>query len=257
MEVDARLVTDVLKLVQGVDIKKLIGSVQGGGGDLDSMVSALTRSMLSGEAAADGSTLAHTVSLSLHQAQLGKVKKVRVRRMKGGVKEQRELSVEIPAGVADGHEIRVEGEGNELAEGGFGDLVVRVSVAQAHGAFYAEGGALYTTVRVTLGETRRLGLRLKLPGNRETVLAHDDEAPLSGWRVVRGGGLVRSGSSPGDLFVLFAVDLPATWAGVGPLLEIPANHAVDTESGAPLEAPTAEELASCARAAVHLSSSSS
>ena len=250
MEIDPRLVTDVLKLVQSVDIKKLISSVQGGDGDLDSMVSSLTRSMLGAGAEQE---LTHTVNLSLHQAQLGKSKKVRVRRLKAGVKEQRELVVEIPAGVCDGHEVRVAGEGNEKPESGFGDLVVRVSVAQAHGAFFAESGALYTRVPLTLSETRKLSLRVKVPGNREEVLAHDADAPLSGWRVVRGRGLLRDGKEQGDLFVLFDVTLPVSWAGVASLLDVPALHDVDVEpaSGA-LDVPTGEELAACARAGVHL-----
>ena len=92
--VDAKLVTDVLKLVQGFDLKKLMGSMQGGDGSLDTMVASLTRSMLAGDAAAprDG-TIVHPVSLSLAQAQLGKRKKVRVRRTKAGVREQREACV--------------------------------------------------------------------------------------------------------------------------------------------------------------------
>jgi DnaJ-class molecular chaperone len=253
MEIDPRLVTDVLKLVQSVDIKKLISSVQGGDGDLDSMVSSLTRSMLAGGAGAAEQELTHTVNLSLHQAQLGKNKKVRVRRLKAGVKEQRELVVEIPAGVCDGHEIRIAGEGNERPESGFGDLVVRVSVAQVHGAFFADGAALYTRVPLTLSETRRLSLRVAVPGNREEVLAHDDDAPLSGWRVVRGRGLVRDGKPQGDLFVLFDVRLPASWAGVTTLQEIPAVHDVDAApaTGA-LDVPTGEELAACARAGAHV-----
>jgi len=254
MEIDSRLVTDVLKLVQSVDIKKLISSVQGGDGDLDSMVSSLTRSMLAGGAGAGAEQeLSHTVNLSLHQAQLGKSKKVRVRRLKAGIKEQRELVAEIPAGVADGHEIRIAGEGNERPDAGFGDLVVRVSVAQAHGAFFTDGEALFTRVPLTLSETRRLSLRVKVPGNREEVLAHDDDAPLSGWRVVRGRGLLRHGKAQGDLFVLFDVTLPPSWAGVAALGDVAPVHDVDAgpATGA-LDVPTGEELAACARAGVHL-----
>lgn len=254
--VDAKLVTDVLKLVQGFDLKKLVGSMQDGDGSLDTMVASLTRSMLSGDAAAprDGN-IVHTVSLSLHQAQLGKRKKVRVRRTKAGVREQREIVVEIPAGCPDGHEIRVAGEGNE-ENGAFGDLLVRVSVAEVCGAFYTDKTGLFTRVRLALADTRRLGLRLKLPGSREVVLAHDDDAPLYGWRVVRGAGL-RHGEECGDLFVHFEVELPASWSAAPTLADVPARHTVESEPSAPpLALPTAAELDACARSLPHVPSSS-
>jgi len=254
--VDAKLVTDVLKLVQGFDLKKLVGSMQDGDGSLDTMVASLTRSMLSGDAAAprDG-TIVHNVTLSLSQAQLGKRKKVRVRRTKAGVREQREIVVEIPAGCADGHEIRVPGEGNE-ENGAFGDLVVRVGVADVCGAFYTDKKGLYTRVPLALADTRRLALRLKLPGSREVVLAHDDDAPLYGWRVVRGAGLVSVSGEAGDLFVHFEVELPASWKAAPTLADVPARHTVDAEPGSSaLEIPLSAELEACARALPHVPSS--
>jgi hypothetical protein len=254
--VDARLVTDVLKLVQGFDLKKLVGGMQGGDGSLDTMVASLTRSMLSGDAAQprDG-TIVHPVSLSLHQAQLGKRKKVRVRRSKGGAREQREIVVEIPAGCPDGHEIRVPGEGNE-EDGAFGDLLVRVGVADVCGAFYADKAGLYTRVPLTLGDTRRLALRLKLPGAREVVLAHDDDAPLYGWRVVRGGGLRSLAGELGDLFVHFEVELPPSWSAAPTLADVPARHTADPEPAtSPLAVPTHAELEACARALPNVPSS--
>lgn len=256
--VDAKLVTDVLKLVQGFDLKKLVGSMQDGDGSLDTMVASLTRSMLSGDATAaprDG-TIVHTVSLSLHQAQLGKKKKVRVRRTKAGVREQREIVVEIPAGCPDGHEIRVAGEGNE-ENGAFGDLLVRVSVAEVCGAFYTDKTGLFTRVKLSLADTRRLGLRLKLPGSREVLLAHDDDAPLYGWRVVRGAGLRDAESDAGDLFVLFDLELPALWSAALTLADVPARHTVESEpSSVSLSLPTTAELDACARALPHIPSSS-
>jgi DnaJ-class molecular chaperone len=256
--VDAKLVTDVLKLVQGFDLKKLVGSMQDGDGSLDTMVASLTRSMLSGDATAaprDG-TIVHTVSLSLHQAQLGKKKKVRVRRTKAGVREQREIVVEIPAGCPDGFEIRVAGEGNE-ENGAFGDLLVRVSVAEVCGAFYTDKTGLFTRVRLSLADTRRLGLRLKLPGSREVLLAHDDDAPLYGWRVVRGAGLRDNESAAGDLFVLFDLELPALWSAAPTLADVPARHTVESEpSTVTLSLPTTAELDACARALPHVPSSS-
>lgn len=254
--VDAKLVTDVLKLVQGFDLKKLVGGMQGGDGSLDTMVASLTRSMLSGDAAQprDG-TIVHPVSLSLHQAQLGKRKKVRVRRSKGGAREQREIVVEIPAGCPDGHEIRVPGEGNE-EDGAFGDLLVRVGVADVCGSFYADKAGLYTRVPLSLGDTRRLALRLKLPGAREVVLAHDDDAPLYGWRVVRGGGLRSLAGELGDLFVHFEVELPPSWSAAPTLADVPARHTADPEPAtAPLAVPTHAELEACARALPNVPSS--
>ncbi len=252
---DAKLVTDVLKLVQGFDLKKLVGSMQDGDGSLDTMVASLTRSMLAGDAGAprDG-TIVHTVSLSLQQAQLGKRKKVRVRRTKGGVREQREIVVEIPAGCPDGHEIRVAGEGNEES-GAFGDLLVRVGVADVCGAFYTDKIGLYTRVPLTLADTRRLGLRLKLPGSREVVLAHDDDAPLHGWRAVRGAGLRSLSGAAGDLFVHFEVELPAAWSAAPTLADVAPRHTFESDPSSVALAPvTAAELEACARALPHVPS---
>ena len=108
-------------------------------------------------------------------------------------------------------------------------------------------------MRLSLAETRKLALRLKLPGNRDEIVAHDSDAPLYGWRVVRGRGLVRHGKTQGDLFVDFRVDLPGSWASWTSLDAVAPNHTFEaSEATCSLEAPTESELAACVRAGAFL-----
>ena len=86
--------------------------------------------------------------------------------------------------------------------------------------------------------------------------AHDDDAPLYGWRVVRGGGLRSLAGELGDLFVHFEVELPPSWSAAPTLADVPARHTADPEPAtAPLAVPTHGELEACARALPNVPSS--
>ena len=118
----------------------------------------------------------------------------------------RTLRVSIPAGVADGQQIRLAGQGSPGIGGGpAGDLFLEVSVTP-HRIFRLEGRDVTLTLPVApweaaLGETVAVptlggSVDMKLP-----VGAHAGQKLR-----LRGRGL--PGSPPGDQFVLLEVVLP-------------------------------------------------
>jgi molecular chaperone DnaJ len=71
---------------------------------------------------------------------------------KGRVRVDREVSIDIPAGIADGQQVRVGGRGHAGAMGGPpGDLYVVVRVAEDD-RFHREGSELYTVIELPVHE---------------------------------------------------------------------------------------------------------
>ncbi|MFY9264535.1 MAG: molecular chaperone DnaJ [Solirubrobacterales bacterium] len=130
-------------------------------------------------------------------------------RGKGRVRVDREVSVEIPAGIADGQQVRVPGRGHSGANNGPpGDLYVAVHVAEDD-RFHREGTELYVVVDVTVHEAM-LGVETEiatLDGPERIEIApgtsHGDEIKL------RGHGLpgIRS-SIRGDLHAVVNLRVP-------------------------------------------------
>ncbi|RME32202.1 molecular chaperone DnaJ [Candidatus Woesearchaeota archaeon] len=75
------------------------------------------------------------------------VKTCRTCRGRGHVEREKELRVEIPAGVEDGTRLRVAGEG-EVGEGGAGDLYVFISIKE-HPLFKRDGSDLHIDVPIS------------------------------------------------------------------------------------------------------------
>ena len=80
---------------------------------------------------------------------------------KGLVKENKKLSVKIPAGVDEGDQIRLSGEGEGVSGGVSGDLYVSVSLKK-HSIFTREGVDLHCSVPVSYS-TLALGGELEVP----------------------------------------------------------------------------------------------
>jgi molecular chaperone DnaJ len=96
----------------------------------------------------------------------------------GKVKKQRKLSVRIPAGVDDGAQIRLSGEGEAGTKGGpAGDLYIVIRV-KAHEFFDREGDDIYCEVPLTFAQaalgdeieipTLTERVKLKIPGGTQT-----------------------------------------------------------------------------------------
>jgi molecular chaperone DnaJ len=127
----------------------------------------------------------------------------------GQVLEQRTLAVEIPAGIHDGQQIRVSGEGHAGVRGGTaGDIYVLVRV-KPDPRFTREGNDLFATVDLTMTEAA-LGTRVEVPtidGDVELEFSAGTQAGEI--RVLRGRGMpVLQGFGRGDHRVLVNVLVP-------------------------------------------------
>ncbi|MDR3449342.1 MAG: molecular chaperone DnaJ [Alphaproteobacteria bacterium] len=129
----------------------------------------------------------------------------------GRVRQQRTLSVEIPAGVEDGMRIRLAGEGEAGARGGHaGDLYVILGVQQ-HPLFQRDGANLYCRAPIAM-TTAALGGVIEVPTiDGETAEVKVDAGTQSGHRArLRHQGMtILRGGQRGDLYVELAVETPA------------------------------------------------
>src|SRR5689334_2815120 len=127
----------------------------------------------------------------------------------GRTEQRRTLRVTIPAGIDEGHQIRLSNEGEVGPRGGPpGSLYVAVHV-QPHPSLTREGTELYYEAKVSIAQAA-LGTRIKVPtveGEEEVEVKPgtqpDTEIKLRG----RGVPHLRRGSR-GDLHVLVDVVVP-------------------------------------------------
>jgi molecular chaperone DnaJ len=129
----------------------------------------------------------------------------------GLVLEERTLEVEIPAGIHDGQQIRLTGEGHAGSVGArAGDVYVQVRV-RPHPQLVREGDDIYSTVDVTMTEAA-LGTTVTIPtleGETELELAAGTQPGHS--VVLHGRGMpVLRGRGRRDHRVLVNVLVPRT-----------------------------------------------
>ena len=128
----------------------------------------------------------------------------------GRVRQERSLSVAIPAGVESGTRIRLSGEGEAGARGGHaGDLYVILEV-QPHPIFQRDGANLYCRVPIPM-TVAALGGTIDVPTiDGEMMPMEVDHGTQTGQRTRlrhKGMSVLRS-SSRGDLYVELAVETP-------------------------------------------------
>jgi DnaJ-class molecular chaperone len=119
------------------------------------------------------------------------------------------LEVSIPAGIEDGKQIRLKGQGNPGPVGGEpGDALITVRIAK-HPFFRVEGRDLRLDLPITLYEAV-LGGKVQTPTLGGAVELTLPPASNSGRTLrLRGKGLPASGKTPaGDLLVTLRVTLP-------------------------------------------------
>jgi molecular chaperone DnaJ len=127
----------------------------------------------------------------------------------GRVKEQKTLSVKIPAGVDEGDQVRLAGEGEAATGGGpSGDLYVVVRL-KPHPIFQREDTNLYCEMPVSFASLA-LGGEIEIPtldGRANLKVPHGTQTDKV-FRL-RGKGVrnVRS-SQPGDLYCKLIVETP-------------------------------------------------
>jgi molecular chaperone DnaJ len=128
----------------------------------------------------------------------------------GRTEKKRRLRVTIPAGIDEGHQIRLTNEGEEGPRGGAaGSLYVAVHVAP-HPALKRDGTELYYEASISIAQAA-LGTTLTVP----TVEGSEDVEIKPGTQPdteirLRGKGVphLRRSGSRGDLHVLVDVEVP-------------------------------------------------
>jgi len=128
----------------------------------------------------------------------------------GRVKENKKLSVKIPAGVDEGDQIRLSGEGESAGSGGVnGDLYVSVSLRK-HQIFTREGVDLHCSVPVSYA-TLALGGELEVPTLDGRAKLKVPAGTQSGKLFrLRGKGVknVRNAGFVGDLYCEVQLETP-------------------------------------------------
>ena len=128
----------------------------------------------------------------------------------GRVKENKKLSVKIPAGVDEDDQIRLSGEGESAGSGGVnGDLYVTVSLKK-HPIFTREGVDLHCTVPISYA-TLALGGELEVPTLEGRANLKIPVGTQSGKLFrLRGKGVknVRNAGHIGDLYCQVQVETP-------------------------------------------------
>ena len=133
---------------------------------------------------------------------------------KGYVKVTKTLGVTVPAGIDDGQQMKLRGQGNEGRNGGMaGDLIVIISV-QPHEIFTREGYDLYCEVPVTFTDAA-LGAEIEIP-TLDGKIKHtipDGTQPGTTFRI-RDKGIQRvNGKGKGDLYFTVNVEVPKNLSG--------------------------------------------
>ncbi|MBR0966582.1 J domain-containing protein [Bradyrhizobium diazoefficiens] len=139
------------------------------------------------------------MSVSLEESVKGGEKRVRLPNGK-------ELNVKIPAGVTEGQQIRLRGQGESAQGHPPGDLLITINVAP-HPFFKIEGSDLRIDLPVTLYEAV-LGGKVRVPtlGNAVELSVPKNTSSGRTFRL-KGKGLPKAGAT-GDLFVTIRIMLP-------------------------------------------------
>jgi DnaJ-class molecular chaperone len=139
------------------------------------------------------------MTVSLEEAVKGGEKRVRLPTGK-------ELNVKIPAGVTNGQQIRLKGQGETARGHRPGDLLITISIA-THPFFKVDGSDLRVDLPITLYEAV-LGGKIRVPTLGGAVELSIPKNTSSGRTFrLKGKGLPKAGG-PGDLFVTTKIILP-------------------------------------------------
>lgn len=124
-----------------------------------------------------------------------------------GVRRPQQIEVRIPAGIGDGQQIRLAGQGEPGHNGGpAGHLFLEVSI-RPHRLFEVHGRDLHLTLPIAPWEAA-LGGKVAVPTLAGRVELNVPPGSSSGKRLrLKGRGL--PGKSPGDQYVILKVVVPA------------------------------------------------
>ena len=122
--------------------------------------------------------------------------------------QPRALRVTIPAGVIEGQQIRLAGQGSAGTQGGpAGDLYLEISIA-AHPMFHAEGRDLILTLPIAPWEAA-LGATVQVPTLAGAVEMRIPAGARAGQKLrLKGRGLPSKTGDPGDQYVILKIVTP-------------------------------------------------
>ncbi len=128
----------------------------------------------------------------------------------GQVRENKRLTVSIPAGIDHGERIALRGQGNDGRNGGpAGDLVISVSV-RSHSIFERDGYNIYCEVPLTVAEAT-LGAEIDVPtleGNTKYNIPEGTQPGTKFTLKSKGIPYVNGNGRRGDLIFRVAVEIP-------------------------------------------------
>jgi molecular chaperone DnaJ len=128
----------------------------------------------------------------------------------GRVTKERNLSVNIPAGVEDGTRIRLAGEGEAGLRGGpTGDLYIFLSM-RPHEFFQRDGADLFCKVPISMA-TASLGGEIEVPtidGKKARVTIPEGAQNGKQFRLKSKGMPVLRSSQSGDMYIQVSVETP-------------------------------------------------
>ncbi len=118
------------------------------------------------------------------------------------------LTVKVPAGVKDGHKLRLAGKGESPPGGRPGDLLLTIHVEE-HPFFWMQGDDLQVRVPITIVEAWR-GAKVKVPTPDGEVTVRIPPKTNSGAKLrLRGKGLPAAvGRAASDLIAHVSIVLP-------------------------------------------------
>ncbi len=127
----------------------------------------------------------------------------------GYIRQDKKLTVSIPAGISTGDRISLQGEGNCGTNGGpSGDLIIEVRVGN-HPIFTRDGATMFCEIPVTIAEAT-LGAEIDVPTLEGSKKYRIPEGTQSGTRfTLKGCGLpVVNSYRKGDLVFTVNVEIP-------------------------------------------------
>ena len=152
-----------------------------------------------GHAQPPGRDVTATATITLEEAAKGTTRRVQLPTGK-------ELEVKVPAGLTDGQQIRLKGQGLAMPGGKAGDVLITVSIAPHH-LFQRDGNDLRIELPVTLYEAV-LGAKVRVPTLGSPVELSIPANTSSGrtFRLKGKGFPAKSGA--GDLMATVRIVLP-------------------------------------------------
>jgi DnaJ-class molecular chaperone len=147
-----------------------------------------------------GSDVTYTISVTFAEACLGGKKRVTLG-------NEKTLDITIPAGIEEGHKLRLKGQGIAGNSGDAGDAIVEIHI-EAHPFFTRKDRDIYLDLPVSLPEAV-LGANVTVPTLDGQVAVKVPKGANSGTTLrLKGKGAATAHQAAGDMYVKLKIALP-------------------------------------------------